>query len=233
LEETVDGKGTFHATQMVAFQKKPCFVQQEPVPLIIGREKTLISLPQLHELQSAPSTKNRQEPLFHASNNANVAQCTIDDFKEAATADRVWSWVPKEDQVSIDNILTRAARVIQRKRTATLDDVTYAATSILSFNLFCTYRSLLTVHYILSSNDCDLYLPALLGGASNTSQRVTRSTCARKFQIPAHSQTAFEHSFYYSAAMTWNAAPNEMTSITSRSSFVSSTLKYTLSKLRT
>jgi hypothetical protein len=142
-------------------------------------------------------------------------------------------WVPKEDQVSIDNILTRAARVIQRKRSATLDDVTYAATSILPFNLFCTYRSLLTVHYILSSSDCDLNLPALLGGASNTSQRVTKNTCARQFQIPAHSQTAFEHSFYYSAARTWNAAPNEMTSITSRSSFVSSSLKYTLSKLCT
>ena len=56
-EETLNSKGTFHATQMAAFQRNHINFKQQTSDLQIVHDPQLLCFPQLHKLQPAPSLK--------------------------------------------------------------------------------------------------------------------------------------------------------------------------------
>lgn len=63
IEETLDGMGTFHATQMVTFQRGKS-QQQRHQPLKLGRNKSTKIPPGFHQLTHPPERPFRVEPKF-------------------------------------------------------------------------------------------------------------------------------------------------------------------------
>ena len=65
-EATLDGKNTFHSTQMRLWQRGPCASNVDVSNLEIGREKVLKQevVSKLHELDKATTSRNRPSPCF-------------------------------------------------------------------------------------------------------------------------------------------------------------------------
>lgn len=89
IEETLDGMGTFHATQMVVYQRGiPQYQQQEILPL--GKSRSLKVPPELHRLERVTRQPSREDPKFTAS--LNETMFTPDDqvSDEASARDMAW-----------------------------------------------------------------------------------------------------------------------------------------------
>ena len=71
IEETLDGKGTFHATQMIAIQRSTNTQLQDDDELPIGKAKSLSVPDELHKLKVAPVSAVRPAPLF--SNDVSLS----------------------------------------------------------------------------------------------------------------------------------------------------------------
>lgn len=64
IEETLDGKGTFHATQMIAIQRGSNTGERVNDELPIGQTKSLAVPEELHELKTVPASVARPAPVF-------------------------------------------------------------------------------------------------------------------------------------------------------------------------
>ena len=89
IEETLDGMGTFHATQMVAYQRgrhKPTLKE-----LVLGKAKSRNVPPEFHRLEQVPHLPSREDPSF--TENIDEAIYTPDpQVANKATAKDV-SWI--------------------------------------------------------------------------------------------------------------------------------------------
>lgn len=63
IEETLDGMGTFHATQMVVYQRGH-FQQHQKKTLPLGKAKSTKVPPELHRLENVPRIPSREDPKF-------------------------------------------------------------------------------------------------------------------------------------------------------------------------
>ena len=89
IEETLDGMGTFHATQMVVYQRGlPQRQQQDVLPL--GKSKSLKVPPELQQLENLTRRPSREDPKFTAT--LNETMFTPDDqvCDEASAKDMAW-----------------------------------------------------------------------------------------------------------------------------------------------
>jgi len=62
VKETLDGMGTFHATQMVVYQRVSSQKQKKDLPL--GKAKSLKVPPELHQLECVLRLPAREDPRF-------------------------------------------------------------------------------------------------------------------------------------------------------------------------
>ena len=81
IEETLDGQGTFHATQTAAFQGGKSQETCIP-PIALGKERSLTVPDTLHQLTAAPWIASRPAPAF-APGSIDIAWYDAD-----ATLDR-------------------------------------------------------------------------------------------------------------------------------------------------
>ena len=88
IEETLDGKGTFHATQMVAFQRGT--TRKVTLDLSIGKEKRLDVPDFFHTLTAPPQVPVKSRPIF--ANPVNINWYNVDEalHNEAAIKDIAW-----------------------------------------------------------------------------------------------------------------------------------------------
>ena len=88
IEETLDGKGTFHATQMVAFQKGTTI--EVTLDLIICKEKRLDVPDFFHTLTAPPQVLVKSRPIF--ANPVIINWYNVDEalHNEAAIKNIAW-----------------------------------------------------------------------------------------------------------------------------------------------
>lgn len=114
IEETLDGKGTFHVTQMAAFQRGPP-QQLNREASTIGNAKSLKSIPtELNQLQTAKIGPQRPSPKFAHHEHSEVMQCDTSVPARARLLDKIWlcarnnsdekqnvpSWTPFNQKIS-------------------------------------------------------------------------------------------------------------------------------------
>ena len=63
MEETLDGKDTFHATQMVVFQRTQ-YETTDSCEIPIGKDKSITVPSELNELLDAPKSTGRPSPKY-------------------------------------------------------------------------------------------------------------------------------------------------------------------------
>ena len=141
----------------------------------------------------------------------------------------VWCWIDNTEIKAFDHTLKHAARVITHNKRATLNKETFNLTGLFPFKLLSQRKCLLTTQRLLYEPDSLIYMPTLINHSSE-SQRSTRGSDGRKFLLPAHRCTSYEHCFYYMAAKIWNTLPCALTSLQC-SSFRKSVTDYLLTQL--
>ena len=141
----------------------------------------------------------------------------------------VWCWIDNTEIKAFDHTLKHAARVITHNKRATLNNETFNLTGLLPFKLLSQRKCLLTTQRLLCEPDSLIYMPTLIHHSSE-SQRSTRGSDGRKFLLPAHRCTSYEHCFYYMAAKIWNTLPCALTSLQCPS-FRKSVTDYLLTQL--
>lgn len=65
IEETLDGMGTFHATQMVMYQRGQAQQRHKELPL--GKAKSMRVPPELHQLEHVTHIPSREDPKFQGT----------------------------------------------------------------------------------------------------------------------------------------------------------------------
>ena len=95
LEATVDGKNTFHCTQMMVWQRGPT-PKRDDHEVLIEREKSLKKevLKELHRLNDVNKTSSRPEPLFQTCIEKNDVNSWIEggtERKVAKLKDHSWA----------------------------------------------------------------------------------------------------------------------------------------------
>ena len=72
LEETLDGKETFHVTQILVYQRSPNNKTQRLEPAIIARHKSLNTVPpEFHEMSFVTTPLHQVQPQFSKPLPAN------------------------------------------------------------------------------------------------------------------------------------------------------------------
>ena len=105
LEETLDGKNTFHATQMVIWQRKPAmFTKEEDVNSgKIGRPKALKAelCKKLHELDKDVTSRSRPEPNleFNVAPEKWFDETLMKHSAKAKFKDLAWVLLRSEENV--------------------------------------------------------------------------------------------------------------------------------------
>ncbi len=91
IEETLDGKGTFHVTQMAAFQRGP-ERDTVQVPTVIGKDKSLKSIPEeMTELVLANVPTKRTKSIFSKPLTSEWFTNTgVTDTRKYKTLDLLW-----------------------------------------------------------------------------------------------------------------------------------------------
>ena len=91
IEETLDGKGTFHVTQMAAFQRGP-ERNTVQVPTVIGNDRSLKNMPEeMTELVLANVPAKRPKPMFSKPVTSEWFKNTgVTDTSKYKTLDLLW-----------------------------------------------------------------------------------------------------------------------------------------------
>ena len=88
IEETLDGKGTFHATQIAVFQRGKADQQQEEITM--AKETTLKATEEIHRLQTPPEYQGRPNPKFSVNVEYDWFKPGVEQTKASSLKDLAW-----------------------------------------------------------------------------------------------------------------------------------------------
>lgn len=91
LEETLDGRGTFHVTQMAAYQRGPKNEQHSLENTSTGRSKSLICVPyEFHQLSTIDVPVQQVYPKFLEPVLADKVLCPLTEDDDHQSKDLAW-----------------------------------------------------------------------------------------------------------------------------------------------
>ena len=90
IEETLDGMGTFHATQMVVYQRGTIQHHHQDEELPVGKSKSLKIYSDLHQLEKVIRHPYHEEPKFTEKLSMNMFTPDERMSDEAAAQDMAW-----------------------------------------------------------------------------------------------------------------------------------------------
>jgi hypothetical protein len=136
----------------------------------------------------------------------------------------VWGNAQVGVSTKMNTVLLRTARIMLNDRHIKLDNSTYMATGISSFNMFLFLCNVCCIFKLIHDNNLHFYTNSIL--SSDNSTYSTRNATCHKIMLIKHKRTSDKYCFQVNGVKDWNTLPFSITSIRDFKKFKSAVLAH-------